>query len=385
MQPWANHFLKKEECGTEPKYPLRLVRCDECSLAQLDFTVPKETMFVDHTYLSGTTKSLGTHFKKVADDVVDRFFGPYPRNRSVLDIGSNDGTQLRNYKEKGWRVLGCEPCNSAAKMANDSGIPTLINFFRAGFSEACGTFDVINASGVLFHLEDLHSVMEEIRRALKPQGIFVAQFLYMPSIVENCAFDQIYHEHLLYYTMKTFCDLIERHGLHCFDAYFSPIHGGSIVAFCEHKSIDNLTSYRLDQLRGGEEEIGANMKETYEGFARSVFAKRLEQRKQLNGWRMLDKKVFGLGAPVKGNTLLNYCRVGPELIECLVERNSLRRGLCAPGSHIPVVMEDELTEDPDVYYVLAWNYKGEILERYEDKIEAGVEFYFPINPKGVAS
>ncbi len=234
-QPWCNHFLKPEEVGKEPYYPLRVLYCHQCGTVQLDYTVKKEIMFGDHTYLSGVTKSLSQHFKTVAEEVDQRFFQDTPQ-KSVLDIGSNDGTQLKHFQALGYEVLGVESSVTTAKIANEAGVPTLNDFFNLEVVKRLDRkFNVINAAGVFFHLEELHSVTEGIREALTDDGVFVVQFLYMKRIVENLAFDQIYHEHLLYYNLKTVETLLNRHGLALFDAYLSPIHGGSMIGFVTHK------------------------------------------------------------------------------------------------------------------------------------------------------
>ena len=376
-QPWCNHFLKPAEIGHEPKYPLKLMFCHDCQTTQLDYTVPKETMFGDHTYLSGITKSLDAHFAKIAEEVRDRFF---PNSASVLDIGSNDGTQLKHFQKFGWDVLGVESSKTTAAMAVDAGVPTLNAFFNANLVQTLNRqFDVINAAGVFFHLEELHSVTDGIRLALQPDGVFVVQFLYMPSIVRNGAFDQIYHEHLLYYTLKTIETLLRRHHLELFDAYLSPIHGGSMIAFIGHPGHHPITE-RLQTQQQQEVDDQVNTIDWYRNFALRVANMKNENMAYLTAAAKAGKRVFGMGAPVKGNTMLNYFGVTPREIQYLVERNVLRRGLTAPGTHIPVVIEDELHETPDIYFVLAWNFRKEILERYRTMIESGVEFYFPVIP-----
>lgn len=379
-QPWCNHFLKPEEVGKEPFYPLRVVFCHDCATPQLDFTVPKEVMFGNHTYLSGVTKSLSDHFRNVAIEAHDRFLKGVP-DRTVLDIGSNDGTQLKHYLELGCDVLGIEPSQTTAAIAQKAGVPTLQKFFNLEVArELNRKFRIINAAGVFFHLEELHSATDGIRMLLHDDGVFVIQFLYMKRIVENHAFDQIYHEHLLYYNLANIEALLNRHGLGIFDAYLSPIHGGSMMAFVSHKG-ERPASDRLKQLRAEEESAGSNKFETYVQFARDIEQMKIENLRYLEEAARRKKRVYGLGAPVKGNTLLNYFKVGPNLVEALIERNALRRGMFSPGMHIPILIEDEVKSDPDIYYVLAWNFKKEILARYKDLIDRGIEFYFPVNPK----
>jgi SAM-dependent methyltransferase len=380
QQPWCNHFLRKEEIGREPFYPLRVVYCHDCGTAQLDYTVKKEIMFGDHTYLSGVTKSLSEHFRGIATEVDERFFKAAP-GKAVLDIGSNDGTQLKHFQQLGWSVQGVESSKTTAALAQAAGVPTLNAFFNRETASSLGRkFHAINAAGVFFHLEELHSVTDGIRESLRDDGVFVVQFLYMKRIVENVAFDQIYHEHLLYYNLRTLQVLLDRHGLAMFDAYLAPIHGGSMIAFVTHKGRGMPPSARLQEMIAAEDRAGSNRFETYRAFEGRIKQFKADNLALLHAAKKAGKRVWGFGAPVKGNTMLNYFGVGPDLIECLVERNELRRGLYAPGSHIPIAIEQELTELPDIYYVLAWNFKKEILERNRALIERGVEFVFPVNP-----
>jgi len=379
-QPWCNHFLRPEEVGTEPFYPLHVVYCLNCAAAQLDYTVKKEIMFGDHTYLSGVTKSLSGHFRHVAMEADARFLST-TQVKSVLDIGSNDGTQLKHFQDLGYGVLGVESSKGTAALANAAGIPTLNEFFDLALARRLARkFDLINAAGVFFHLEELHSVTEGIREALKDDGVFVVQFLYMKSIMENVAFDQIYHEHLLYYNLQTIQRLLELHGLAMFDCYLAPIHGGSIIGFVTHAGRQE-PSARMKEMLCAEAAERSNDIATYRAFYRRIRQMKQDNLAYLSAARQAGKTIFGFGAPVKGNTMLNYFGVGTDFIDCLVEKNTMRKGLYSPGMHIPVVIEDELNEPPNIYYVLAWNFKTEILKNNRQLLDRGVEFYFPVNPK----
>ncbi|RMD86372.1 MAG: class I SAM-dependent methyltransferase [Candidatus Dadabacteria bacterium] len=382
MQPWGNNFLRENEIGSEPLYPLRLIYCNTCSCVQLDYTVPKEVMFSDHTYVSGTTETLRRHFEETAKKA-DAALPESAEPRSVLDIGSNDGTQLNEYRKLGYSCLGVESCKKVADIAIENGIETIVEFFNLETAKKIGRkFDIINASGIFFHLEELHSASEGIKEALKDDGIFVVQFLYMKNIVENLAFDQIYHEHLLYYTLKTLRHLLNLHGMEPFDCYLSPIHGGSAIVYACHKGTrpvsDNFTRLLQD-----EETAGANSLKWYKDFAIRVAQMKEDTVAYLKKKKAEGKTIYGFGAPVKGNTFLNYCKIGTQYLECLVEKNPLRKGLYSPGMHIPIILEEELRAHPDVYLVLAWNFKEEILRNNRHLVEKGVEFYFPVNPKGV--
>jgi hypothetical protein len=202
----------------------------------------------------------------------------------------------------------------------------------------------------------------------------------MKSIMENDAFDQIYHEHLLYYTLKTLKTLLEKHNLELFDAYLAPIHGGQMIAFVGHPGFHQKTQRLMDQEKD-EITSGCNSIDAYRDFENRIQLMRDKNLRYLEDAKRKGKKVFGMGAPVKGNTLLNYFKAGPELIECLLEKNMLRRNLYSPGMHIPILMENEIGIIPDIYYVLAWNFKKEILNNNQKLLDAGVEFYFPVEPK----
>src|SRR6185503_3894134 len=199
------------------------------------------------------------------------------------------------------------------------------------------------------------------------------------AIVDNLAFDQIYHEHLLYYTLATLETLLQRHGLALFDAKLVSIHGGTIVGYAAARGTRE-PSAELLRLRRAEDASGINTLPVYREFARRIEQKKVETLAYLDGLKRAGKRVFGFGAPVKGNTLLNTFGIGPDRIECLVEKNELRRGLFAPGSHLPVLIERELPAPPDVYFVLAWNFKKEILANNRPLLDRGVQFHFPVDP-----
>jgi SAM-dependent methyltransferase len=378
-QPWGNGFISPEKLELEKAYPLRLIFCKACSTSQLDFTIAKEEMFIDHTYLSGTTLTLQKHFKAVADSVHTRFL-KHIESPKVLDIGSNDGTQLEQYKNLGCAVLGVESATYVSEVANKNGINTLNVFFNLELARSLDTkFDAINASGVFFHLEELHSVCEGIKLVLDPQGVFIVQFIYMKLMQDNTAFDQIYHEHLLYYTLKTIKTLLDRHGLEMFDAEISEIHGGTVVGYIGHPG-NRPISERLLSLVNEEEQSGANSLGRYRVFAAEAHEARTKTLEWVDKRIAEGKTIYGLGAPVKGNTLLNFFGLDSDRIKFLTERNPLRKGLLSPGMHIPVVMDDELPAQPDSYLVLAWNFKEEILKRHAQDVKDGIEFYFPVNP-----
>ena len=249
-QPWCNDFLSEENVGKEKFYPLHMVYCTECELLQLNHTVPKETMFADHSYLSGVTKTLRDHFYDVARENVKQF--NIRENDLVVDIGGNDGTQLLQYGKLGVsNLLNIECAKRVSEISRQNNIKTITTYFnKECVDKYIGKKNVklYNASGVFFHLEEIHSVIEGIKCSLRDDGVLIVQFMYAGTMIEKMNFDTIYHEHLLYYTLSSLQKLLSQYNLNIFDAYYSEIHSGSIIAKITHKDgiLDKKTNRFLE-------------------------------------------------------------------------------------------------------------------------------------------
>jgi len=379
-QPWGNNFVKYEQLSKVKKYPLELVFCDFCKTPQINYTIPKEEMFSKHTYLSGVTKSLSEHFFKLAKYNTQKFFKKN-KTKFFLDLGSNDGAQLKQYKKLRWKVLGIESSKKIANIANRQKLKTLPMFFNFKNSKKIKIkFDLINASGIFFHLEELESFTKGVYSLLKKKGIFCVQFLYMKSICENLAFDQIYHEHLLFYNLENLNYFLKLHDMEIFHAKFTKIHGGQMVAYISKKNQRRKTKTLVNLLKE-EKASNCNSINFYKKFATNVKKLKEKNIKILKQLKQNKKIIYGMGAPVKGNTLLNYFGFNNKEIKYLVEKNELRENLYSPGSNIKIILEKNIQKFPDVYYVLAWNFKKEILKNNKHLLKKGVKFIFPINPK----
>ena len=374
--PWCNDFLTEDQLGKEKQYPLHLVQCDKCGLLQLNHTVPKEIMFKNHTYVSSTTKSLAQHFKTLA--LENKAELKLTKNDLILDIGGNDGTQLLQYKDIGLEnVLNVESADNIAELSLKAGIPTINDFFNEDLIskyELEGKVKMINASGVFFHLEQLHSVIRGIKKALTDDGVLVVQFMYAGTMVEKLNFDGIYHEHLCFYTLKSLENLLNPYGLKIFHAYGSDIHSGSIIAKIS-KSPDVKATETYKFWKAKDEQYD---REAFLNFAAKVKSKKSDLKNLLKNIKNQDPsiKIYAYGAPAKGNTLLNYFDIDKSLIDKCVEVNDLKIGLYLPKSHIPIVKES--TEDlPDYYLLLAHNFADEIIEKNKELIDKGVKFIIP--------
>ena len=377
-QPHCNRLIPASKLDEqEPKYPLRVGFCHDCTLVQIDYTIPKEDMFSDYPYVSGTTRTLVQHFKDSASRLVATYgFGP---DDLVVDIGSNDGTWLAAYQPFGVRVLGVEAARNVAKLANERGVLTLNRFFNEETAklilEDKGPARLITAAGVFFHLEELHSVVRGIARLLADDGVLVVQAIYLGEMVENLAFDQIYHEHLCYYTLRSLEFLVSMHGLSVFDVRMVPIHGGSIeVHFARSGSRDVEPS--VAACRAEEDAKGYGKFETYRRFADRVWSARDELLSLLSSFQREGKTVYAYGAPAKGATLLNSFGIGTRLVSKAVEKNPMKVNFWIPGARIPIVAEGG--ERPDAYLVLAWNFLDEFLEKEAEYLRSGGAFIVPV-------
>jgi len=375
-QPWGNNFLTESEVGKEPSYPLKLVYCNQSELLQLSYFVPKEVMFLNHTYLSGMTKSLQSHFYNTAKENLEDLNLSF--DDVVVDIGGNDGTQLLEYRKLGFNnVINIESASNICKLSEASGITSHNMFFNEDNIKDVidkGSVKLINASGVFFHLEELHSVIKGINYILSDDGVFVVQFMYSGAMVENGNFDTIYHEHLCYYTINSICKLLSNYGLKIFDAQFVEIHSGTIIAkFCKESCDKYPVTERCL------EHIERDKKYDLQSFldlGEYIKGRRDNLRSFLKDLKDNNKTIYAYGAPVKGNTLLNYMRIDNTIIDKVVEVNPLKIGKYTPGTNIPVT-EESLEDLPDYYLLLSHNFKDEILKKNKDLLDKGVKFIIP--------
>jgi SAM-dependent methyltransferase len=378
-QPHCNRLISPDLMDRqEPIFPLRAGFCRNCTLVQIDYTIPKEDMFSDYPYVSGTTKTLVEHFRRTAERLVERYrLGP---EDLVVDIGSNDGTWLKQYRPFGLRTLGVEPASNVVELAREGGVTTWNDFFNVDTANRIldqhGKASLITAAGVFFHLEELHSVVEGITRLLKRDGVFCVQAIYLGGMLENTAFDQIYHEHLCYYTLRSLEALFARHGLEVFDVNVVPIHGGSLEAQIGFPG-EHLISDSVHAMRAQEEAQGYGRIETYRQFASNVWSLRDELLALLGRQHADGKVVYCYGAPAKGATLLNSFGIDTRLVELAVERSPLKFGKMVPGVRIPIVDEAAVPK-PDSYLLLAWNFLDEFLVKERSFLEAGGAFIAPV-------
>lgn len=376
MQPWCNDFTPKNELKNVKKYPLSTVYCNKCTTFQVQYTVSKEIMYKDHTYLSGSNASMPKHFQKIADKVCNDYI---QNAKFVVDIGSNDGTLLNAYKNKGLDVLGVEPCSMAANIAIKEGIPTKKTFFNYDVAQEIykdkGRVDIISAANVFYHVEELHDIVKGIKSILSENGVFVVQGTYLPDLIERNEFDIIYHEHLLYYRIENLNYLLNMHGLEIFDVDFEEVHGGSMIAYIGHSSHREVSNNVVKQI-GYEKSKGYDTVTPYKNFSKQVEGLKANLNNILRQLLSEGRTVYAYGAPAKGTVLLNYCGIDSSLVPIAVEVNKSKIGLYFPGVDIEIVDENKVKE-PDYYLLLSWNFLNDF-KKHKSFIEGERKFIVPV-------
>jgi len=378
-QPHGDSFIAAKDLKkAEPRYPLRACFCRDCTTVQIDYTVPKEVMFENYAYVSGTTRTLRAHFEESTKRLIKKL--KLKKGDLVVDIGSNDGTWLLCWQGTGIKTLGVDGAKNLAKIANAKGLETWPVFFDKKVAENIikkkGHADLVTAAGVFFHLEELHSVTEGIAKLIGDKGVLCVQAIYLGEMVKINAFDQIYHEHLTYWTLRSISRLLELYDLEVFSVQFFPIHGGTIEYLIAKKGTHQIEPSVI-KMRVAEKKRKLGELGTYKKFGEQVWKIKKELLPILKKYKAAGKKVFALGAPIKGSTLLNSFGIGTDLIECAVEVNPLKIGKYIPGMRI-LIKDEKTAGAPDAYLVLPWNFLPELLRKMKGYIQNGGVFIVPV-------
>jgi hypothetical protein len=363
----------------EPFYPLRAYVCGACFLVQLqEFETPEAIFAEDYAYFSSYSTTWLRHAEEYAANMIRRF--GLTSNSLVIEAASNDGYLLQYFRQGGIPVLGIEPARNVADVAEEKGIPTRSIFFGADTATQLASeglrADVLAGNNVYAHVPDLHSFTEGMRIVLKPQGVITLEFPHLLQLIRQSQFDTIYHEHFSYLSLLAVEYVFARHDLEVFDVDELPTHGGSLRIYGKHAG-DNTkpVSERVLALRQLESAAGLNRLETYHAFSARVCDLKCDLLEFLIGCRRQGKTVAGYGAPAKGNTLLNYCGVGPELLPYTVDRNPYKQGRLLPGSRIPTYAPEKILEGrPDYVLILPWNLQDEIAAQMADVRSWGGRF-----------
>ena len=365
-QPPANAFLKEDDFQKEISYSLDVTCCKNCLLVQLtdESYIPRDKLFLDYAYASSISGGLRKHFTDLAVKIKSEF-----NPKLVVDIGSNDGVLLKPLLELGCESVGVEPARNLAKQANDKGLETICSYFDKYTVDKIISekrkADIVVASNVFAHLDEYHEIIENVKSLLSEDGTYIIEVQYFADMINDMTFDNIYHEHVMYYTIHSLINLFNKHEMNVYRVEKIPTHGGSIRVYISEE-IEIQQS--VIELINEERKNGIDKLQTMEKFNDKLQNNIQEIFNLVNKICNENKTIFGYGAPAKSSTIINSIGLNNKHIELIIEDSPLKQGLFTPGSHIPITSPDILLEKkPDYLMIFAWNYADEIIKKVEEK------------------
>jgi SAM-dependent methyltransferase len=365
----------------EPYFPLHVLVCDNCLLVQLKQYVSPEQIFEEYAYFSSYSTTWVAHAKAYCEMIERRLtLGP---SSLVVELASNDGYLLQHFLPRGIPALGIEPAANVAKVAVDRGVSTLAEFFGAKLADELVAegkkADLIIGNNVLAQVPDLNDFVSGMVRLLKPEGTITLEFPHLLRLIDGNQFDTIYHEHFSYFSLIAVDRIAAQHALRLIDVEELPTHGGSLRVYLAHAHSMRTPSPKVSALLVREEELGYRDIATYAAFADRVSRTKRGLLSFLISAKDEEKTICGYGAPGKGNTLLNYCGIGPDFLDFTVDRNPYKHGRFTPGMHIPIRPVEAIeAAKPDYILVLPWNLTNEIVHQMRHVERWGGKFVIPI-------
>jgi len=377
--PLSNSFLKKEMLNQpEQFYPLCVYVCDKCFLVQLPEYENPENIFGDYVYFSSYSDTWLKHSENYVNLMLSRF--SFDRNNLVIEIASNDGYLLQFFKKEGIPILGIEPAANVAKVAEQKGIPTIVKFFGTETAKELvkegKSADLIIGNNVLAHVPNLNDFVDGLKILLKQTGVITLEFPHLMKLIQYNQFDTIYHEHFSYFSLLAVEQVFSTHELTIFDVEEIPTHGGSLRIYVKH-SENNLISINqsVQELLQKEKQFGLENISIYLDFQKKVENIKKNLKEFFKTTKNENKKIVCYGAAAKGNTLLNYCDIGIDFVDYIVDRSPYKQGLFLPGTHIPIKdLEGVKKTKPDYLLIIPWNLKEEIMKQMSHIREWGGKF-----------
>src|SRR5262245_33965395 len=380
--PLANAFRPESESATaaDQRYPLSCAYCAECGLVQLPVVVDRTLLFKRYSYFSSASVPMVEHFRQQAE-LIRKEYLTEP-SCLICEIGSNDGTFLQNLVGT-CRVIGVDPADNVAADAALKGVATVGVFFNPQTASRLRNFfapaKVIFTANCFAHVDDLDSFMEAVVTLLRDDGVFIIENHRFVHLLRSVCFDQIYHEHLCYYTLRPIERLLERFGMRVIDARLIPTQGESFQIHCAKRNSAYEEHPRVARLRDEENGLGLDRVETYEHLAQAVRQRLTDLRSLLDDLKSSGKRIVGYGAPGKASVLLNVMGVDRDTIDYAIDSTPLKQGCVIPGTGIPTEPPQTLQSDaPDHVQPLAWNYADVILQRESGLRARGIKFILPI-------
>ena len=387
LSPVSNHFrdAATAQSSGQTFYPLHAMVCKNCWLVQLTEVETPAHFDENYVYFSSYSASWLEHSKAYADQMINRL--NLDEESTVVEIASNDGYLLQYFKQANVSVLGIEPSGNVAEEARSKrGIDTIVEFFGRECAEkqvARGVkADLIAANNVMAHVPDINDFIAGFKILLREGGTMTVEFPHLLKMLEHCQFDTIYHEHFSYLSLGTVETMLSAHGLKLYGVQELNTHGGSLRIFAGHEDScpqDEALFHTLEKVRSDEKAAGLQSTAPYEAFGNAVERRKTELLTFLIEAKNAGKSVVGYGAPAKGNTMLNYCGVGPELLSYTVDMSPHKQNQFLPGLNIPVHEPEKIMLDkPDFVLILPWNLRDEISMQLEDMRSWGGQFVVAI-------
>ena len=385
--PPGNDFLAKSELGRdEQTYPLDLYFCEECHHIQLGHVVdPKILYQKNYSYVSATSAYFVNHLKHYAKDMVERF--DLKPGDLAVDIGSNDGTCLSFFKDKGMKVVGVDPATEIAGKATENGIDTIADFFGYRLAielrKKYGTAKYITSHNACAHIDNLFDVVKGVEHWLDVDGVFVLEVGYFVDVYSNTWFDTVYHEHVDYHTVAPFEKLFNRVGMELISVERISPQGGSIRVMAQKKGGIIKRDDSVDELIALEAKLGLNKAETLHKLNHKISQVRDKLHNLIHSLKADGKSIAGFGAPTKATTLMAHFGLDATVLDFIVDDNPLKQGLFTPITHIPVLSADALYKmKPDYVLILAWNFAEPIMQMHKKYSEQVGQFILPMpNPE----
>ncbi|WET80202.1 class I SAM-dependent methyltransferase [Amycolatopsis sp. QT-25] len=380
--PPCERFLTAEQLREpEPTYPLHLLVCTECRLAQIPPLITPEETFTEYAYFSSYSASWVEHAKTFVDGAVERL--GLDESSFVVEVASNDGYLLKHVVAQRIRCLGVEPSVNVGQAARDAGVPTKTAFLglESGrdVREEHGPADLVVANNVYAHIPDIVGFTHGLRALVADDGWVSIEVQHLLTLIQENQYDTIYHEHFQYYTVESARRALASGGLSVVDVELLPTHGGSIRLWARPDAVAGEPSERMIQVLDAEKAAGLHEMSGYTEFSERVTKVRLDLNKFLTDAALEGKTVVGYGAPGKGNTLLNHCGIRPDVLRYTVDRNPYKHGRFTPGTRIPILPPEHIEADrPDYVLVLPWNLRKELTAQLSYVDEWGGKLVFPI-------
>ena len=383
MQPIANSIIPKEEIiAEEVYYPLQVFVCSKCFLVQSSYDIPPDHIYEEYPYFSSYSESWLQHAKTYSQMIREKL--NLSKNSFVIEIASNDGYLLKNFKDFQIPYIGIEPSKNIANYASANGINTLCDFFTYDLSKEIsrkyGKADLIIGNNVFAHVPNVKDFVSGIKNLLAPTGVLTLEFPYLKNLIEQNQFDTIYHEHFFYYSLLSASNILESQGLKIFDIEELITHGGSLRLYVSHIENDGCKiSEKLKKIFQNELKLKYNNVEFYLNFKKKVYKTKFKILNLLIDIKSQNKSIVAYGAPAKGNTLLNFCGISVDFIDFTVDKNPQKQNTLLPGSHIPVLNPEAIYQrKPDYILILPWNIKNEIMGQLSEIRSWNGKFIIPI-------